>query len=139
MEAFKGKFKRTSANNCEEFLKTLGVSWLIRKAAKVSTPVTEISEAGGEWTIRTSTTLKTVELKFKLGEEFDDVTADGRDVRVKVVFEEGKIITVQKAKHENEKSTRSVGEMIGTEELIYTLSVDGIEDIVCVQKFKRIN
>ena len=139
MEAFKGKFKRTSAVNYEEFLKALGVSWLLRKAATVSTPVTEISEDKGEWTIRTSTTLKTIELKFKLGEEFDEVTADGRDVKGKVVFEDGKIITVQKAKHEKEKSTRSVREMNGTEELIYTLTVDGIDDMVCVQKFKRIN
>ena len=139
MEAFKGKFKRTSAVNYEEFLKALGVSWLLRKAATVSTPVTEISEDQGEWTIRTSTTLKTIELKFMLGEEFDEVTADGRDVKGKVVFEDGKIITVQKAKHKKEESTRSVREMNGTEELIYTLTVDGIDDMVCVQKFKRIN
>ena len=39
---------------------------LLRKAATVSTPVMEVSEEGGVWTIKTSTTLKTMELKFKV-------------------------------------------------------------------------
>ena len=111
---------------------------LLRKAATASTPVTEISEAGGEWTVKTSTTLKTMELKFKLGEEFDEKTPDGRDVKAKVAFEDGKIFTVQKAKSEKEKSTKSVREMNGADELIYTMTIDGVDDLVCVQKFKRV-
>ena len=35
----------------------LDVSYILRKAATVSTPVTEITEAGGEWNIKTSTIL----------------------------------------------------------------------------------
>ena len=138
MEAFKGKFKRTSAVNYEEFLKALGVSWLLRKAATVSTPVTEISENKGEWTIKTSTTLKNMELKFKFGEEFDEKTPDGRDVKAKVTFEDGKIVTVQKAKSEKEKSTKSVREMKGADELVYTMTIDGVDNLICVQKFKRV-
>ena len=116
----------------------LDVNMLLRKAATASTPVTEISEAGGEWTVKTSTTLKTMELKFKLGEEFDEKTPDGRDVKAKVTFEDGKIVTVQKAKSEKEKSTKSVREMKGADELIYTMTIDGVADLVCVQKFKRV-
>ena len=89
MDAFKGKFERTSADQYEEFLKVsvfrvllimflnliisspnpqaLEVNFLLRKAATVSTPVMEISEEGGEWNITTSTTLKTMVLKFKVG------------------------------------------------------------------------
>ena len=66
------------------------------------------------------------------------MTPDGRDVKAKVTFEDGKIVTVQKAKNEKEKSTKSVREMNGKDELIYTMTVDGAEDLVCVQKFKRI-
>merc|ERR1712133_64555 len=39
MEAFKGKFTRTSAENFEQFLKALDVNMILRKAATVSTPV----------------------------------------------------------------------------------------------------
>merc|ERR1711962_1293734 len=137
MDAFKGKYERTSADNYEEMLKILDVNFLLRKAATVSTPVMEITEDGGVWTITTSTTLKTMELKLKLGEEFDETTPDGRDVTAVVNLEGGKIVTVQKAKKEGQKSTKSVREMNGADELIYTMTIDG-HDMVCVHKFKRV-
>merc|ERR1739848_833146 len=103
MDAFKGKYERTSADKYEEMLKELDVNFLLRKAATVSTPVCEITEDGGVWTIKTSTTLKTMELKFKLGEEFDETTPDGRQVTATVTCEDGKIISVQKAKKKGEE------------------------------------
>merc|ERR1711970_1243562 len=137
MDAFKGKYNRTSAENYEELLKVLDVSFLLRKAATVSTPVLEITEEGGVWNIKTSTTLKTMELKFKLGEPFDETTPDGREVVATVTFEGGKIVSVQKAKKEGQKSTKSVREMNGPDELVYTITVEG-SDLVSVQKFKRV-
>ena len=41
---FVGKYQRTSAEKYEEFLAALGVNYLLRKAATVSTPVMEVSE-----------------------------------------------------------------------------------------------
>merc|ERR1712002_340914 len=137
MDAFKGKYERTSADKYEEMLKELDVNFLLRKAATVSTPMVEVTEDGGVWTIKTSTTLKTMELKFKLGEPFDETTPDGREVTATVTLEDGKIISVQKAKKDGQKSTRSVREMNGADEMIYTMTIDG-SDIVCVQKFKRV-
>merc|ERR1712154_293432 len=125
MDAFKGKYNRTSAENYEELLKELDVSFLLRKAATVSTPVLEISEDGGVWNIKTSTTLKTMELKFKLGEPFDETTPDGREVTAVCSLEGGKIVSVQKAKKEGQKSTKSTREMNGADELIYTMTIDG--------------
>merc|ERR1712096_525391 len=137
MDAFKGTYTRTSADNYEEMLKVLEVNFLLRKAATVSTPQMDVTEEGGVWTIKTSTTLKTMELKFKLGEEFDETTPDGREVDATVTFEDGKIVSVQKAKKEGQKSTRSVREMNGTDEMVYAMTVDGCA-LVCVQKFKRV-
>ena len=54
-----------------------------------------------------------------------------------VNFEEGKIVTWHRAKKEGEKSTKSVREMNGADEMIYTITINGY-DMVCVQKFKRI-
>lgn len=73
---------------------------------------------------------------LKLDEEFEETTPDGRDVTAKVTFEDGKIVTVQKAKKEGQKSTRSVRELVG-DELVYTMTIDGNDDLKCVQKFKR--
>eukprot|EP00088_Acartia_fossae_P048046 TRINITY_DN52293_c0_g1_i1.p1 TRINITY_DN52293_c0_g1~~TRINITY_DN52293_c0_g1_i1.p1 ORF type:complete len:138 (+),score=43.09 TRINITY_DN52293_c0_g1_i1:41-454(+) len=137
MDSFKGKWERTSADKYEDFLKALDVSFLLRKAATVSTPVMEVSEEGGVWTIKTSTTLKTMELKFKIGEEFEETTPDGREVTAKVTLDGNKFITEQKAKKDGQKSTKSVREFNG-DECVYTMTIDGIDDLVCVQKFKRV-
>merc|ERR1712066_1211435 len=131
MEEFKGKWERTAADNYEELLKVLDVNFLLRKAATASNPKVDITEEGGEWTIKQSTTLK-----FKLGEEFEETTADGREVSSVVTFEDGKIVTVQTAKKEGAKSTKSTREIVD-DELVYTITVDG-SDIVSPQKFKRV-
>merc|ERR1712133_67702 len=121
MDAFKGKYERTWADQYDEFMKVLGVGMLLRKAATCSMPVVEITESAGVWSIKSSTTLKTIELKFKLNEEFED----------------GKIVCVQKAVKEGQKSTKSIRELVGNE-LVYTMTVDGVPDLLCVQKFKRV-
>ena len=45
-------------------------------------PSQEISVADGEWCIKTVSTFKTSELKFRLGQQFDETTPDGRKVKV---------------------------------------------------------
>ena len=95
-----------------------------------------MSEAGGVWTIKTSTTLKTMELKFEVGKEFEETTPDGREVKAVVTQEGNKFISIQTAKKEGEKSTKVVREFTDNE-VIQTMEVIGT-DVVCVQKFKRI-
>jgi hypothetical protein len=47
-------------------------------------------------------------------------------------------VTVQKAKKAGEKSTKSIREFNG-DEVVQTMTIDGVDDLVCVQKFKRIS
>jgi hypothetical protein len=47
-----------------------------------STPITQISQSGDNWKIKTMTKLKNTEINFKLGEEFDEETVDGRKCKV---------------------------------------------------------
>merc|ERR1712080_241168 len=121
-----------------DFLKALDLNVLLRKAATVSTPTMTIAEEGGVWNIKTATTLKSIDLKFKLGEEMDETTAGGREVKSLCTFENGKIVTVQTAKNPKHKSTKTIRELNGPDELFYTMTVEGIDDLVCVQKFKRV-
>ena len=51
------------------------MSFLLRKAATVSTPQMDISEDAGTWTIKTSTTLKTMELKFKVRKQGEELSS----------------------------------------------------------------
>merc|ERR1712062_496482 len=139
MEAFKGKYERISVENLDEFLKEMGVSFMLRKAAIASSPVVEISVSfDGVWSITTSTTVRTHRVTFKLGEEFEERTVDGRSVSVLVTMEDGKIISQQTAHKSGDKSTRTTRELDEAGNLVYTLTIRGVKDLVCVQKFKRI-
>merc|ERR1739848_388271 len=135
MEALKGQWVRDSADNYDKLLKELAVNRLLRKAAEASTPVMEITEESSEWTIKSSTTLKTVELKFKLGEKFEETTPDGREVESVSKVENDKLVIKQTAKKAGQKSTTSVRELDG-DCLKYTITVEG-SDVVCVQMFSR--
>ena len=103
----KGKYVRSSSKNYEEFLNALGVGFIPKKAATVTTPEMTVEETNGEWTIKMSTILKTFKLKFKIGEEFDDKTPDGREVTSLVKLDGNKLIATQMAKKAGEKSTMS--------------------------------
>ena len=95
----------------------------------------KVSEEGGNWTIKTSTTLKSMELKFKLDEEFDETTPDGRDVKAVVKMEGNKLVSTQTAKKDGVASTKTVREFNG-DEVVQTMEIVG-GDVTCVQKFKR--
>jgi fatty acid-binding protein 3 len=64
------------------FLKELGVGMAKRMMAKGLKPRLIISEDSGKWTLRSESSLKTKSLEFTPDVEFDDTTADGREVKV---------------------------------------------------------
>ena len=78
MAACTGKYKLTQSENFEEFMKALGVGLVTRKLGNKSSPTVTITEAAGEYTFKQESLVKTSEFKFKLNEEFDETTADGR-------------------------------------------------------------
>merc|ERR1712059_83071 len=98
-----GNYTQTSKENYEEFLKALGVGFILRKAALASTPVMTISEEGGNWTMVTKTTVKSIELKFRIGEEFEEDTTDGRHCKTIVTLDGNVMTTKQKATKAGEK------------------------------------
>ena len=55
----------------------------MRKMANAATPVVDITLDNETYSMKSTTTFKTTEIKFKLGEEFEETTADGRIVKVR--------------------------------------------------------
>merc|ERR1719259_1217051 len=51
----------------------------MRKMGNTQTPTSTFSLEGDEYTMKTASTLKTSEVKFKLGQEFKETTMDGRE------------------------------------------------------------
>lgn len=93
--AFIGKWKLTESNNFDEFLKALGVGLAWRKLGQTSKPTVEIKAEGDDWSIKTHTMLKTTELKFTLGKEFDENRMDGTTVKSLVTLDGNKLVQKQ--------------------------------------------
>ncbi|PAA48084.1 hypothetical protein BOX15_Mlig028048g2 [Macrostomum lignano] len=133
MSTFEGKWQMTSSENFDAYMKALGTSFLVRKAAAAATPVQDIRCHGnGRYTIVTITSIKTIELNFTLDEEFDETTADGRQAKsVVTMATPGKLVHQQ----------RGQPEVIITRQLepdgqgfVMTLECKGV---TCVRRYKR--
>ncbi|KAG8001220.1 Cellular retinoic acid-binding protein 1, partial [Nibea albiflora] len=86
MPNFEGTWKMKSSHNFEELLKALGVNPMLRRVAvaAASKPHVEIKQNGEHFYIKTSTTVRTTEINFLVGEEFNEETVDGRKCKVKL-------------------------------------------------------
>jgi len=95
-----GTYKRTKCENWEQFLDKIGTSFMIKKAATISTPTQEVTDlGGGKWKLTTATTLKSMTTEFEFDKAFDEKTTDGRDVTCTVTKEgDSKWVITQKNK-----------------------------------------
>ncbi|XP_044538381.1 uncharacterized protein LOC123253195 [Gracilinanus agilis] len=95
-EGFLGTWKLVETTNFDSYMKELGVGFATRKVAAMVKPDMIISIADDVITIRTESTVKSTEVSFRLGQEFDEVTADDRKVKSLITVEDGALIHVQK-------------------------------------------
>uniref|UniRef100_A0A8C3XHA2 Peripheral myelin protein 2 n=1 Tax=Cyanoderma ruficeps TaxID=181631 RepID=A0A8C3XHA2_9PASS len=91
---FVGTWKLISSENFDDYMKELGVGLATRKLGGLARPDVIISMKGDTVTIRTESTFKNTTISFKLGQQFDETTADDR--KVKVSKRKGSLVEVQK-------------------------------------------
>uniref|UniRef100_A0A8D2IWF2 Fatty acid binding protein 7 n=1 Tax=Varanus komodoensis TaxID=61221 RepID=A0A8D2IWF2_VARKO len=96
VDAFCATWKLIDSQNFDEYMKALGVGFATRQVGNVTKPTVIISQEGEIYVIRTQSTFKNTEIKFKLGEEFDETTADDRNCRSVVTMDGDKLVHVQK-------------------------------------------
>ena len=77
-----GQYKLENSENFDKFLDKLGVSFIVKTAAKNTKPTLEVAVDGDSYIFRSLSTFKNTEIKFKLGEEFEESRADGKKVKV---------------------------------------------------------
>lgn len=88
MAKFVGKWKLINTENFDEYMKALGVGLVLRKLGNTTKPSIVISQNGDTFTLEAISAVKTTKIVFKFGEEFDEKTADGREVK-SVITQEG--------------------------------------------------
>ncbi|KAM6395176.1 LOW QUALITY PROTEIN: cellular retinoic acid-binding protein 2 [Rhynochetos jubatus] len=137
MPNFSGNWKMKSSENFEELLKALGVNMMLRKiaVAAASKPAVEIRQDGERFYIKTSTTVRTTEISFRVGEEFEEQTLDGRPCKSLAKWEsENKMVCEQRLLRGEGPKTGWSREMTNDGELILTMTAD---DVVCTRVYVR--
>ncbi|NWV49950.1 FABPH protein, partial [Daphoenositta chrysoptera] len=107
-----------------------GVGFATRQVAGFTKPTTIIELDGDKVTVKTQSTFKNTEITFKLGEEFDETTADDRHVKSVVTLDGGKLVHVQKW---DGKETSLVRELKDGK-LILTLTMG---NVVCTRTYEK--
>ncbi|XP_071004169.1 fatty acid binding protein 4b [Oncorhynchus clarkii lewisi] len=95
VEAFVGTWKMTSSDNFDEYMKAIGVGFATRQMGNMAKPNLLFSIDDGVISMKSQSTFKTTEVKFKLNEEFDEMTADDRKTKTLMTFENGKLVQKQ--------------------------------------------
>ena len=123
------EYKLEKSEKFDEFLKALGVGMVMRKMANSASPVVKLTESGGEYTLSSASLMKTTITKFRLGEQFDEETADGRKVKSTITLEgDNRLVHVMDA----DKVSKVVRDF-AKDQVVMTLTVD---DIVCTRIYK---
>jgi len=96
---FLGMWQLETSENFDEYMKAVDVGFMMRKLGALAKPNLSISLDGDVWTLKGITTFTTSEAVFKLNEEFEETTADGRKVKTTFTLQDdGKLIQEQKGK-----------------------------------------
>ncbi|XP_067835702.1 fatty acid-binding protein, heart-like [Heptranchias perlo] len=132
VEAFVGTWKLIETKNFDEYMKALEVGLALRTMGKMAKPTTIISVNGDTITLQTESTMKITKIQFKLGEEFDEITADDRKTKTTVIMDNGKMIQTQRWEG---KETTLVRELRG-DKLILTCTLG---EAVCTRTYEKGN
>ncbi|XP_061786886.1 fatty acid-binding protein, heart [Nerophis lumbriciformis] len=129
-QTFVGTWNLKSSENFDEYMKQLGVGFATRTVGNMTKPTTIISVEGDKVTVKTQSTIKNTELSFKLGEDFEETTADDRKVKSIVTIDGGKMVHIQRW---DGKETSLVREVNGNA-LTLTLTMG---DVVCTRSYEK--
>ncbi|XP_028598615.1 fatty acid-binding protein, heart [Podarcis muralis] len=129
-EAFAGVWNLVDSCNFDDYMKAIGVGFATRQMANLTKPTTIIEVDGNKITLKTQSTFKSTEIKFTIGEEFEETTADDRHVKSLVTLDGGKLLHVQKW---DGKETSLVRELKDGK-LILTLTMG---TVVCTRTYQK--
>uniref|UniRef100_A0A8C4Z4F7 Cellular retinoic acid-binding protein 1 n=1 Tax=Gadus morhua TaxID=8049 RepID=A0A8C4Z4F7_GADMO len=95
VDQFVGTWKMSLSENFDEYMRAIGVGMASRQVGNVIKPKFIVSVAEGVISMKTQSTFKSTEIKFKLDEEFEERTADDRVTKTIVSFINGKLVQKQ--------------------------------------------
>ncbi|KAG7335884.1 hypothetical protein KOW79_000577 [Hemibagrus wyckioides] len=131
MEQFMGTWKLTASENFDEYMKAVGIGFASRQIANLAKPSLLLSvDDQGLISMKSTTTFKTVEIKFRLDEEFDEITADDRKAKTVMRLVDGKLVQTQNWEG---KSTTIEREVQGGKLIVKCI----MDDVVSMRTYER--
>lgn len=107
-----------------------GVSFITRKLAATASPTIDvIVKDDGYIVLKTTTTFKTSQIEFKLGEEFEEKRMDGTTCKTVITKDGNKLIQ----KQTSDPPVEIIREFNG-DKLITTCTC---KDVVCVREYEK--
>lgn len=103
---------------------------VMRKMGNSVTPTVELVQNGDEFTLNTTSTFKSTQIKFKLGVEFEEETADGRMVKTVMTMDGNKL--VQEQNKGGEKASTIIREFTATD-MTATMTIGNVK---CTRWYK---
>ncbi|KAK6015389.1 lipocalin / cytosolic fatty-acid binding protein [Ostertagia ostertagi] len=131
--SFEGKWVLDKSENFDEYMKEVGVGLITRKAAAQIKVKLEIKKEGDKWVCLQTSTFKNSKLEFKLGEEFEETTPDGRKFNSLIELVDGKLVHKQTPIKADDKPS-VIKRWIEDGRLITTLESGGV---VCRREYIR--
>ncbi|RZC34089.1 hypothetical protein BDFB_002694 [Asbolus verrucosus] len=72
MSKITGTYTHEKNENIDAYFQALGVPYIARKMMALTSPKLTIQNENDEWIITSSTIIRTIAVKFKLGEEYEE-------------------------------------------------------------------
>ncbi|XP_048064262.1 fatty acid-binding protein, brain-like [Megalobrama amblycephala] len=130
VDAFCATWILVDSQNLDEYMKALGIDSAIRQLGSVAKPSIVISHEGDKVVLKMLGSVIRTEISFKLGEEFDEITADGRQAKSIVTLEGESLVHIQRW---DDKETKIVRE-IRDGKMINTLTFEGVQAVRTYEK-----
>ncbi|KAI3382339.1 hypothetical protein SNEBB_009350, partial [Seison nebaliae] len=103
------KWVMESSENFDEFLKALGVGFLLRKAANAATPTVSFRHEGqNTYVMETVTPFKTQVVRFVLDKPFNETRMDGTKCSTTYSIKNGALVQVQKSEKDDVVLERTI-------------------------------
>jgi len=135
-----GDFQLETSEKFNEFMIELGVNFITRNIANALYPIQKIRQEGDEILLDTETTFQSTQTRFRIGQTWQENTADGRVTSTVATLEGRTLKKVQVPDPSTGyKTTEEVREFSedGTT-MTMTLSVPGVPEVTCVRVYKRL-
>ncbi|XP_021516745.1 fatty acid-binding protein, intestinal [Meriones unguiculatus] len=123
--AFDGTWKVDRNDNYDKFMEKMGINVVKRKLAAHDNLKLTITQEGNKFTVKESSTFRTIEIVFELGVNFTYSLADGTELSGTWNMEGNKLVG-KFTRVDNGKELLAVREVSGGE-LINTYIYEGVE------------